>query len=264
MLVHKIKGFGNQKLASELYQDPSIWTKNYDPYSYISTSAISDKHIGICDGNGYVIGFNNIKPEYILAMGPLDILTDTKMVKNGIDNLKIRYMDPDDLVNQTGELYNEVVLKRYIEEKPVMPDFVVAVDNKTSKDEEVSKYFNIPIYEINSSCYAKKMIDLLEHYLETCEFRKASQTILSLAKGFINCPLVHNSYLSLSKLEARLNSIVHTYLNSKNVTNEKSLELLEFIKEYDKVVRIMSYLDYSYQNVDTETAKNAVLKNITK
>ena len=264
MLVHKIKGFGNQKLASELYQDPSIWTKNYDPYSYISTSAISDKHIGICDGNGYVIGFNNIKPEYILAMGPLDILTDTKMVKNGIDNLKIRYMDPDDLVNQTGELYNEVVLKRYIEEKPVMPDFVVAVDNKTSKDDEVSKYFNIPIYEINSSCYAKKMIDLLEHYLETCEFRKASQTILSLAKGFINCPLVRNSYLSLSKLEARLNSIVHTYLNSKNVTNEKSLELLEFIKEYDKVVRIMSYVDYSYQNVDTETAKNAVLKNITK
>lgn len=264
MLVHKIKGFGNQKLASELYQDPSIWTKNYDPYSYISTSAISDKHIGICDGNGYVIGFNNIKPEYILAMGPLDILTDTKMVKNGIDNLKIRYMDPDDLVNQTGELYNEVVLKRYIEEKPVMPDFVVAVDNKTSKDDEVSKYFDIPIYEINSSCYAKKMIDLLEHYLETCEFRKASQTILSLAKGFINCPLVRNSYLSLSKLEARLNSIVHTYLNSKNVTNEKSLELLEFIKEYDKVVRIMSYVDYSYQNVDTETAKNAVLKNITK
>ena len=264
MLVHKIKGFGNQKLASELYQDPSIWTKNYDPYSYISTSAISDKHIGICDGNGYVIGFNNIKPEYILAMGPLDILTDTKMVKNGIDNLKIRYMDPDDLVNQTGELYNEVVLKRYIEEKPVMPDFVVAVDNKTSKDDEVSKYFDIPIYEINSSCYAKKMIDLLEHYLETCEFRKASQTILSLAKGFINCPLVRNSYLSLSKLEARLNSIVHTYLNSKNVTNEKSLELIEFIKEYDKVVRIMSYVDYSYQNVDTETAKNAVLKNITK
>ena len=90
------------------------------------------------------------------------------------------------------------------------------------------------------------------------------ETILSLAKGFINCPLVRNSYLSLSKLEARLNSIVHTYLNSKNVTNEKSLELLEFIKEYDKVVRIMSYVDYSYQNVDTETAKNAVLKNITK
>ena len=264
MLVHKIKGFGNQKLASELYHDPSVWTKNYDPYSYISTSAISDKHIGICDGSGYVIGFNNIKPEYILAMGPLDILTDTKMVKNDIDNLKIRYMDPDDLVNQTGELYNEVVLKRYIEEKPVMPDFVVAVDNKTSKDDEVSKYFNIPIYEINSSCYAKKMIDLLEHYLETCEFRKASQTILSLAKGFINCPLVRNSYLSLSKLEDRLNNIVHTYLNSKNVTNEKSLELIEFIKEYDKVVKIMSYVDYSYQNVDTETAKNAVLKNITK
>ena len=61
MLVHKIKGFGNQKLAGELYNDPSIWTKNYDPYSYISTSAISDKHLGICDGNGYVLGFKNIK-----------------------------------------------------------------------------------------------------------------------------------------------------------------------------------------------------------
>ena len=264
MLVHKIKGFGNQKLASELYHDPSVWTKNYDPYSYISTSAISDKHIGICDGSGYVIGFNNIKPEYILAMGPLDILTDTKMVKNDIDNLKIRYMDADDLVKQTGELYNEVVLKRYVDEKPVMPDFVVAVDGKNHKDEEVSRYFDIPIYDIDSNCYAEKLIKVLEYYLEHAEFKKASEVILSLARGFTNCPLVRNSYLSLSKLEKKLNNIVNAYLKSNQVTNEKSLELIDFIKDYDKVVRIMSYVDYSYQDVDTKTAKEAVLKNITK
>ncbi len=264
MLVHKIKGFGNQKLASELYNDPSVWTKNYDPYSYISTSAISDKHIGICDGSGYVIGFNNIKPEYILAMGPLDILTDTKMVKNDIDNLKIRYMDADDLVEKTGELYNEVVLKRYVDEKPVMPDFVVTVDGTNYKDEEVSKYFNIPIYDIDSNCYADKLIKLLEYYLKNAEFKKASDAILSLARGFTKCPLVRNSYLNISKLESRLNNIVNTYLKSDQVTNEKSLELIEFIQNYDKVVRIMSYVDYSYQDVDTKTAKETVLKNITK
>ena len=91
------------------------------------------------------------------------------------------------------------------------------------------------------------------------------------------CPIMYGKRQILPKptaepIAAKINEYLENglpkgekaYLNSKNVTNEKSLELLEFIKEYDKVVRIMSYVDYSYQNVDTETAKNAVLKNITK
>lgn len=264
MLVHKIKGFGNQKLAGELYNDPSIWTKNYDPYSYISTSAISDKHLGICDGNGYVLGFKNIKPEYILAMGPLDILTDTKMVKNDIDNLKTRYMEPEDLIDKTKELYNEVVLKRYIGKEALMPDFVLTVDGVNNKDREVSNYFGIPIYDVNSKCYADKMINAFETAIAKQEFKKACKLLMILGKGFNTCNYVRNSYLNLSKLESMINNIVHQYLHSETISTEKSLELLELVKAFDNVASIISFLNNSYFQMNTDDAKNAVLNKLKK
>ncbi|MDD2434903.1 MAG: hypothetical protein PHO63_01470 [Bacilli bacterium] len=81
ILVHKIKGYGNYKLALQLYDDISKWIQPSYPSSYISTSLISDKFMGTVEASGTTLGFNNIEASDIYDMGPLDIYTSSKKLE---------------------------------------------------------------------------------------------------------------------------------------------------------------------------------------
>lgn len=258
MLVHKIKGFSNQGLATKLYNDPSNWTKHQDENSYISTSAINHDYMGIVEGYGYVLGFYNISKDDILQMGPSDIFTDRKIVKNNLNNTKARYMDPDDLIDNTKEMYNEVVLRRYKNDLALLPDYVLSKDNITKKDEEVSRYFDIPIVEIDSNIYAKKMMEKYNYYINNFEFKKASICLMRLVKGFSQCDILENNYLDIAFLEKDINIILNNYFNSCNVSKEGLTELLELVSIYDKAINLLSYQSNRYCKFDANDLKNKI------
>ena len=258
MLVHKIKGFSNQGLATKLYNDPSNWTKHHDENSYISTSAINHDYMGIVEGYGYVLGFYNISKDDILQMGPSDIFTDRKIVKNNLNNTKARYMDPDDLIDNTKEMYNEVVLRRYKNDLALLPDYVLSKDYITKKDEEVSRYFDIPIVEIDSNIYAKKMMEKYNHYINNFEFKKASICLMRLVKGFSQCDILENNYLDIAFLEKDINIILNNYFNSHNVSKEGLTELLELVSIYDSAINFLSYRSNRYYKFNANDLKKQI------
>lgn len=258
MLVHKIKGFSNQGLATKLYNDPSNWTKYQDENSYISTSAISHDYMGMVEGYGYVLGFNKITKDDILQMGPSDIFTDRKIVKNDLNNTKARYMDPDDLIDNTKEMYNEVVLRRYNNGNALLPDYVLSKDNISKKDEEVSRYFDIPIIEIDSNIYAKKMVEKYNYYINNFEFKKASIYLMRLVKGFSQCDILKNNYLDFNFLENDINNILNNYFNSCNVNKEGLKELLELVSIYDNAIYLLTYQSNIYSKFNANDLKNQI------
>ena len=214
--------------------------------------------MGIVEGYGYVLGFYNISKDDILQMGPSDIFTDRKIVKNNLNNTKARYMDPDDLIDNTKEMYNEVVLRRYKNDLALLPDYVLSKDNITKKDEEVSRYFDIPIVEIDSNIYAKKMVQKYNYYINNFEFKKASICLMRLVKGFSQCDILKNNYLDIAFLEKDINIILNNYFNSCNVSKEGLTELLELVSIYDKAINLLSYQSSIYCKFDANDLKNQI------
>ena len=126
--IHKIKGYGSYDMASKIYEDPSLWLSNPEVTGYISTSLCNESFFGLVDGNGYVLGFNNLPPDSIIGMGTEDIYMSRKIANNNLNNSKNRFLLPEDLIENTHKLYNEVSLKRIYEGRVITPDFVFSQD----------------------------------------------------------------------------------------------------------------------------------------
>ena len=245
-LVHKIKGFGDTRIATELYRDPSTWTKYKDNESYISTSAINNNFSGIVDGDGYILGFDNINYKDILAMGPKDILTDKFMANNDYDNLLTRYSSLDTLINNTDTMYNEVVLKRYNESTSIMPDFIFTKDKITSKDKEVSKYFNIPIIEMETKYYADILMSKFKYCISMKEYKNAKRMLLAVINSFYESNYVIETYFN--NLEIDILNITKDY---NNLNQHELKELLELVRCYNEVAKILK--EYRYINTKLNT-----------
>ena len=141
LLAHKVSGLTNKQYRNDLYQNPELWSSRYEENSYISTSAISNNHIGLVQGNDLILGFDNIKQEQIMQMGPVDILMEPALLASGKENDKMRYMAPDKLIENTFAIYNEVALKRFNNNKEaLMPSSVISYDYTTSTDKEMSTH----------------------------------------------------------------------------------------------------------------------------
>lgn len=257
-LVHKIKGFGDTRIATELYRDPSTWTKYKDNESYISTSAINNNFSGIVDGDGYILGFDNINYKDILAMGPKDILTDKFMANNDYDNLLTRYSSLDTLINNTDTMYNEVVLKRYNESTSIMPDFVFTKDKITSKDKEVSKYFNIPIIEMETKYYADILMSKFKYCISMKEYKNAKRILHAVINSFYESNYVIETYFD--NLEVDILNITKDY---NNLNQHELKELLELVRCYNEVVKILKefrYINTKLNTRDIEININKLIK----
>lgn len=245
-LVHKIKGLGDARIATELYRDPSTWIKYNDNESYISTSAINNNFSGIVDGDGYILGFDNINYKDILAMGPKDILTDKFMANNDYDNLLTRYSSLNTLINNTDTMYNEVVLKRYNESSQIMPDFVFTKDKITSKDKEVSKYFNIPIIEMETKYYADLLMSKFKHYINMKEYKNAKRILLAVINSFYESNYVIETYFN--NLEVDILNITKDY---NNLNQQELKDLLELVRCYNEVTKILKEFRYINKKLNT-------------
>ena len=182
----------------------------------------------------------------ILAMGPKDILTDKFMANNDYDNLLTRYSSLDTLINNTDTMYNEVVLKRYNESTSIMPDFVFTKDKITSKDKEVSKYFNIPIIEMETKYYADILMSKFKYCISMKEYKNAKRMLLAVINSFYESNYVIETYFN--NLEVDILNITKDY---NNLNQHELKELLELVRCYNEVAKILK--EYRYINTKLNT-----------
>ncbi|MDD2378177.1 MAG: hypothetical protein PHE05_05050 [Bacilli bacterium] len=261
LLVHKIKGYGDYKLAQEVSNDISKWIQPAYPGSYISTSLISDKFMGTVPGNGTILGFNNIKEPDIYDMGPQDIFTSSKQLANNITNLKATWSSPDELIKNTKQTFNEVAIRRHDElGNATIPNMIVGFDNLHKSDYEVSSYFDADLVLIKIQPYLDKMLNNIKLMLEQDNLKEYARylklTFLSFA---YNYDVAHN-YFSLDKIHDQTIMIINKYNNMINKDNYQQIkEQLELIiKVYDDINSIINYLEYDYGIYEKQEMKNKI------
>lgn len=249
-LAHKVSGLTNQKLASKIRRDPSLWGSMYDANGYISTSYITNNHIGVVSEDGFMFGFNNLNADEILQMGPTDIFTSARMVLSKRDNDYTRYMHPDELINNSFSIYNEIVLKRYNKDKkPLLPSSVISYDYTSTKDEDVSSYFNIPIYEIDTGAYFEKMFSKYRYLVRHREYKLAIDTLITIATGFNTMEYAQSMILNDQMLDEELETII----TMDKDLSAKDKEIL--IKRFEKVKLLVDYYNHGIMIYDLEKIK---------
>ncbi len=158
-LVHKIKGLLQLDITKKLEQDISEWDKNYQDNAYISCSLINNDNLSLTSGEFLTLGFQNITKDHILALNNKDMFFKSKDIKGNQLYLVSNYLLAEQILNTTNACYNEVVLKRFNENKKALhPDFILTFDGLNDKSINASNYFNVPIYNINTEAYALKLI----------------------------------------------------------------------------------------------------------
>ncbi len=172
LLVHRIKGHKYRDIANKLHQNPKLWTQFYVEDSFISTSLISELFLGVDDGVGTILGFNSIDPNDILDMGTEDINSSIELFKSQRKNPKSNYLPSAKLIEKTNMLYNEVAIKRYRNNDPIIPDCVVCFDEINDNDKNIANFFEIPIYLIHVEKYIEKMNQNLLELMNSYKFKE--------------------------------------------------------------------------------------------
>ncbi len=234
LLVHRIKGHKYRDIAEKLHQNPLLWTQIYVEDSFISTSLISELFLGIDDGIGTILGFNNINPDDILDIGTQDINFSIGLFKSQRRNPKSNYLPSTELIEKTSMLYNEVAIKRYRDNKPILPNCVVCIDNIRDIDKNIADHFKIPIYLIHVEKYVKKM----------------NQNILELM----------NTYKFKEYYEYRNKKLHSIFNNSELFAKEFSQENLN--KEMELLISKMKEYIYSYNSENSIKMCDYILKRV--
>lgn len=152
-------------LEKQIISNPEIWTSNETIGSIISGSLINNYSFCNASNGKLFLGFNKIYPDDILDMGSTDILSNKEMYMDGTTNPLSEFLLPDEFIKKTS-LYNEIVLQRYKNRKPLLPNYILTLDDVSNDSKQLSNYFNIPIYNINTEKYLIKMIEHLNYLLE--------------------------------------------------------------------------------------------------
>ena len=262
LLLHKIKGYGSYEMATKIYDDPSCWLSNPEAKEYISTSLCNEQFFGLVEGNGYVLGFNNLPQGSIIGMGTEDIYMSRKIARNNLNNSKNRFLLADDLVENSKKLYNEVAIKRIVNSIPIMPDLVFTQDDYDLKEKDVAKFFKIPICILDSKIYSKQMLERQKFYLDNNEFIKYIASLKKMYFSFINNYEIIHKYFTFSQMQKNLEDIVNSFLNSQIQDKIKFYELLNMVKEYSKLIDAKNYIDETYDFLDIKEVETKIKKKI--
>lgn len=190
-LIHRIKGLLEENITNKLINDINEWDKHYENNSFISCSLINQFYLAFTEGMHLTLGFNSIKKDDIIAMNTRDMCFLKKYIILNTKDYISNYMSVDDLLINSENGYNEVVINRYRNKNAVMPDYLVAFDKIDDLTKEASKSLNVPIYLIILEKYAdllvKKLNYLKENDINTyLKFIKRFQQCL----GYKDCPLL--------------------------------------------------------------------------
>ena len=243
LLVHKIAGYTNSSLQQQLIDDISLWDKKYNETSGVSTSLINEDYMGIVRGDFPIIGFNNINPDLIVDMGVEDIYFTTISDER---NYFSRYMTASNLIDNSNDLYNEIVLKRYNCHTSIKPDFTFSFDKVNNMDKEISKYFKIPNFILNVDCYAKLMNEQMQFLLLKGDIKNFIKVAYNLCISFCFKIEIMDLYLRSDQIYKYSNLLINMYLNNEIDGQDEVIktELNYMLNRFKKIQMIQSIYGY--------------------
>ena len=168
LLVHVIGAYGPLP-TGDIYES---WnTKEKSSTQSICTSLISDNNMGIAPTNEHsvILGFNNLPDDFLEIMNCNDLFS-----KGFQANRQSRFLNTEELINNTRHGYNEIVIRRrkgeYTEEK-IQPSYIICFDIINEESKTASEKFRIPIIFINREKVAQrhynKIWNLKEQFKKT-------------------------------------------------------------------------------------------------
>lgn len=237
LLVHKTCGIENKKTGKKLSADIKEWDKNIEEDSIISTSLINQYYLGMVSGKGSILGFNTVIPSDILDMGPTDIYSSKDIYQFNTRNQLSRFLLTDDLLYDSVDGYNEVVLKRYVNGKARYPDFILCDGVVTDYSKEIAQYFNVPIYLLDRKAYFNLMQD---HLYQLKKYDELKQYANYLFKCFVSIypeEEIVSKYFKSDVLASELKEIIKEYTSLRNAENSNLLNnmLDDVIDAYAKI-----------------------------
>ena len=159
----KEDGWNNAKIGNKLQENPNIWDEETGGNNVICSSIISNENVTSSTSVGLfaflnrtevIYGFNNFPEDIIYGAYNHDM--GSKM--HGF-NTKEKYYEqvPLPFEIQNKKNYNEVIINRKDKNgNRIRPDYIICFDKINDQSIKHAKYFEIPIYVINTQIYLEQ------------------------------------------------------------------------------------------------------------
>lgn len=235
MLIHKIVGYNRVDITKLLKKDISIWEDITETDSILSTSLICDRFLGTIPGtkDAPMLGFIRVNPNYILDMGPDDLFSKKRDYMQGIKSNNSDFMLFENLIEES-EYYNEIVLKRIVDETVIRPDFITCFNMPNINTFTYANYFKVPIVIIKPKFYVEKM------QLNINRLLKADQLVLIpklISQQYISCVEDNDlieKYFNSAKINETMTNLINKYKYNKSAFEEEEIKktLLRILHTY--------------------------------
>lgn len=208
----------------------------------LCTSYINQDFLGHASSRGadeLNFGYNNIEKDEIKIMGTRDLST-IMSGKNDEDTINTLYdtnfLPAKQMIKETDEDYNEVVIKRK------KPDYIVCFDKINDISKEAAKFYKIPIKLIHTDKYIEKTyMNILKKQDYVSEQLKVNKIQLSEIIELYNqtmhfCNSITWKIELVSDITELLDymqkNIVEFIKNKFNeIGNDEKIELMELVKK---------------------------------
>lgn len=139
------------KLKTNLSNNPGI----------MSANLINDTSIGLFSEGDVIFGYEYIPIKKILGMNTGDCFKklDKKLVLD-----ELFFDNPDSLIKHMSSNAIEVIID--MQPEPVLPSYIVAIDEIRENDVEAAKALKVPIYVIDSKCCYSKRLSIEKKMLD--------------------------------------------------------------------------------------------------
>ena len=147
MLIHSMGAYNKLEFINDNYYDTWYLNKRLTNHG-ISASLISNDNLGLSVVRDVLLGFDHFRLSSLKALAPYDIYS----YSNNYDieeGSRMKFMSIQDIIDNTHDFYNELVIERYDDKLSLSPSYVVIYSNMSpklkSKSIKCSQDMNIPI-----------------------------------------------------------------------------------------------------------------------
>lgn len=247
LLIHNT-GWGHhesREAINKRLSDLNNWN-NREGDPFISTSYISNEmlgHVKSRENTDIIYGFNkSVDSSLVINMGNSDIETMGKDLDNLSYEISVEWFMADELLENMIHRYNEVAIKRVNDKngEKIQPDHIIAFDTIKETDLQYAKYFNVPIYFIDSTRCMEKNLRRYSERIKDKELYENSDNILIMCGKIISFGFGLEYNKELQEKYAERDLLKEYIINcGHRCDNNTFIKILEKIEKLSRVERTL-------------------------
>lgn len=257
VLIHGIankqeNSASNYEIGRMLINNPNIWQENVTKGNpQISTSLFTGRLNPF--GSDVILGFSTFSNERLISTHLFDAATKMKESQEE-ENFKLEtfsFNSYNGLINNLNFKYNEILLKRYNDGTPLLPDYIIIQSNELHNDNHLTNakrwaaYYNIPLVIID-----KEKIGVIR-----------KNNLNNLVNNIIASGIISDEVINLLKEQITLIDWCFQYKKENSVdpyviieqlqkniplNAENALNMLKLLNEFNYLQKDLNNI-YSYQ-----------------